>query len=496
MVATCPQTSAAIRDESSWLDSDGIHFTAHRIGLAFCGACALLALVISLVNIMGHARSYRQPFEQRQIIRILLMPVVFSIVAFASFVWFREFNYYAIVEALYETVAIAAFLTLMLTFIGQTTAEQQETLRFKDKRSLPFPFCCWRYRPTKAYVIPAVQCSVLQLVVLKPLISLAAIVTEALNLYCVQSHSLKFAHVWLASVDFISVSVALYGLFVMYALSRQELEGKRPLAKFMTIKAIVALSFYQSFLFSWLASAGILRSTDFYSSVDIANGLSAMLLVFEMVFIALFQLYAFPASDYYQVMRDDSAKHTGFWRSMGHALNLSDFFVALWQSVRFFFRQDRSQSMPMPPIDQPGLDFEAAYGLRDSCASRSSAWREKQIMQRSNSDYPPSTASLGDEQPVNFDNSAYEKPVFASSLARLYPTDLTPIALAQPPRTNVARGYAAPDYTALSTESPAPSPLTVVRPRAPPEPPRTVLPYSLDRPAQLQDEQHELGYAL
>lgn len=44
------------------------------------------------------------------------------------------------------------------------------------------------------------------------------------------------------------LSVALYGLFVFYGLTRQELEGRRPLAKFLSIKLIVMFTFYQTFV--------------------------------------------------------------------------------------------------------------------------------------------------------------------------------------------------------------------------------------------------------
>jgi len=48
-------------------------------------------------------------------------------------------------------------------------------------------------------------------------------------------------------------SVALYGLFLFYGLTKEELEGRRPLAKFLAIKLIVMFTFYQSFIVSYPA---------------------------------------------------------------------------------------------------------------------------------------------------------------------------------------------------------------------------------------------------
>jgi Organic solute transporter Ostalpha len=45
-----------------------------------------------------------------------------------------------------------------------------------------------------------------------------------------------------------SFSIALYGLILFYTLTKEELVGRRPLAKFLSIKLIVIFTFYQSFV--------------------------------------------------------------------------------------------------------------------------------------------------------------------------------------------------------------------------------------------------------
>ena len=46
------------------------------------------------------------------------------------------------------------------------------------------------------------------------------------------------------------LSVALYGLLLFYSLAREDLRGRRPLAKFLAIKMLVFLTFYQGFMVS------------------------------------------------------------------------------------------------------------------------------------------------------------------------------------------------------------------------------------------------------
>lgn len=61
-------------------------------------------------------------------------------------------------------------------------------------------------------------------------------------------------------------SVALYGLVVFYGLTKDELKGRRPLAKFLCIKLIVMATFYQTFLVRFLHFVRPRHETSFVSS--------------------------------------------------------------------------------------------------------------------------------------------------------------------------------------------------------------------------------------
>ena len=50
-------------------------------------------------------------------------------------------------------------------------------------------------------------------------------------------------------------SFALYGLILFYDLTKEELAGRRPLAKFLSIKLIVFFTFYQTFMVRSVLSA-------------------------------------------------------------------------------------------------------------------------------------------------------------------------------------------------------------------------------------------------
>jgi len=79
-----------------------------------------------------------------------------------------------------------------------------------------------------------------------------------------EGYKIQYANVWIEGINFVSIrcvdpdlapcprltfrSIALYGLLVFYGLMAEELKGKRPVAKFLSIKLIVMFTFYQTFV--------------------------------------------------------------------------------------------------------------------------------------------------------------------------------------------------------------------------------------------------------
>jgi hypothetical protein len=98
------------------------------------------------------------------------------------------------------------------------------------------------------------------------------------------------------SVPFLSrcfYSIALYGLILFYGLTKDELAGNRPLAKFLSIKLIVMFTFYQSFVVSRTFSVSpfsrsfvafkfnalkgrVIHGTEFWTATNVADGLDAL----------------------------------------------------------------------------------------------------------------------------------------------------------------------------------------------------------------------------
>ncbi|KAI0031306.1 DUF300-domain-containing protein [Vararia minispora EC-137] len=374
----CPSDNTQAVDQTSFWDSNGIHWDQHRIGWAIAGATAVLTVLISLVSIIQHARNYTNRSQQRQILRILYMPPVYAVISFFSYRFFRSYTYYSLVETSASCVLRSPLfcILLLIDFVAATAVAHraENAILRKDKTALPIPFCCWRYRPTKAYFMYTLKWSVLQYVLIRPAISITGIICQAYNVLCESQYSVHFASVYLDSVDFVSISIALYGLIVFYALTREELAGRRPLAKFLAIKLIVFFTFYQSFVFSALQSNGVIHATEFWTATNIADGLNALATCIEMVFFALFMMWAYNWKEY---VSPDGQK-TSIWRPLLDSVNYSDFALEIFGSLRFFVDYARGKpnthGVPTAPdftYGAPKVTFGQAFGVEGYMPPRS-----------------------------------------------------------------------------------------------------------------------------
>jgi len=269
------------------------------------------------------------------------MPPVYALISFFSYRYFREYTYYELVQVAYEAITLSAFLLLLIDFVASTASghDVRKALDRKSKSALPIPLCCIRYRPTKAYFMYTVKWSVLQYVIVRPAVSIAGIICQHYGVLCpTSSFNPYYAQMYLSIIDFISITVALYGLIVFYGLTKTELVGKQPLAKFLTIKLIVMATFYQSFIFSILEGR-VIHATKYWTESNIADGLNALTTCIEMVLFACFMMWAYHWNEYAQ----PGYAKTSIWKPLWDSINLSDFALEIWGSIKFYIDHARNK---------------------------------------------------------------------------------------------------------------------------------------------------------
>ncbi|GFZ43421.1 hypothetical protein JCM24511_01141 [Saitozyma sp. JCM 24511] len=378
---SCPSDNSA--------DNDGIHWDAHVIGWAVAGGCAALTSLITLFTLTMHATHYQSPAAQKQVMRVLMMPCVYSVISFLSYRYYRTYEYYYLCETAYEAITLSAFLMLLMELVSLNSSDHEirGVLAEKDKRKLPparqpapiphsrhlilgtsiadhsqlsrncafqrvtrapltMQFNCWRFRASKPYFMHTLSFSVMQYVVFRPLLSIIGLVCEYFNVLCPQEYSVHFAEVYLDAFDFVSISVALYGLIVFYVLCKDELKGRKPLSKFLAIKLIVFFTFYQSFLFSVLQNYGVIKATQFWTADNVSDGLSALCTTIEMVFFSIYMGWAYNWTDYTNPKINPVQRPTGFktyCQAIWDTINLTDFVLEIWHALVFFVNYMRGK---------------------------------------------------------------------------------------------------------------------------------------------------------
>ena len=106
---------------------------------------------------------------------------------------------------------------------------------------------------------------------------------------------------YLALVNNVSQAWAMYCLILFYRATFEELAPIRPFYKFLTVKAVVFVSFWQgqAILLAVKYKIIVVKETwTDYDAADVATGLQEFAICVEMFFAAIAHAYAFPPSEY------------------------------------------------------------------------------------------------------------------------------------------------------------------------------------------------------
>ncbi|KAI0685934.1 organic solute transporter Ostalpha-domain-containing protein [Cytidiella melzeri] len=286
----------------------------HHIGWLVCGVFTVAATVITFWLMNKHLQWYTNKAEQRYIIRILLMVPLYAVISTASFLFWNHSTPLLLLRDCYESIVLTSFFYLLLLYISPDTEEQKEVFR---KNGLSHLNDCLRIakgEPPKKWMLPLggvkakpqdglyflqmMKWGVLQYCVVRPGTTLAAVILDYVGLYCEDSWSPGWGHIYLTVIVSISVSVAMYCLIQLYSSVSTFLSPKQPLLKLFAIKAVVFLTFWQATMLSMLATFGLVKDTQYMTAENINIGIGAVIETVEMTLFALLHLKAFSYHPY------------------------------------------------------------------------------------------------------------------------------------------------------------------------------------------------------
>merc|ERR1719402_1764929 len=282
-------------------------FLATASGKGIAGACVWAAIFITVHQIYQYLRYYTNPAEQRWIVRILFIVPVYAFESWLSLLFFKYDNYYVYFNAVrdcYEAFVIYNFLSLCYEYLGGEGNIMSEIRGKPIKSSYFYWTCCLAGQSYNIGFLRFCKQGPLQFCFIKPVMSVVVIILQAFGYYHDGNWTPTEGYLYTTIIYNISISVALYALFLFYFATKDILRPYDPALKFFSVKAVIFLSFWQGVFLSIMEASGMIQpihSDDgsyTTSPGTISAGYQNFLICIEMLFAAVAMKYAFPISVY------------------------------------------------------------------------------------------------------------------------------------------------------------------------------------------------------
>ncbi|XP_012055736.1 PREDICTED: transmembrane protein 184B [Atta cephalotes] len=300
-------TTTDISDLAVDLPKEGTPiFLQTRAAWAIAGVFMAVALFFTCQQIYQHLRWYTNPTEQRWIVRILFIVPIYAIYSWISLLFFNSESYYVYfftVRDCYEAFVIYNFLSLCYEYLGGEGNIMSEIRGKPIRSSCLYGTCCLVGKTYTIGFLRFCKQATLQFCLVKPVMAFVIIFLQAFGHYRDGDWSPDGGYIYITIIYNISVSLALYGLFLFYFATRDLLTPFEPVLKFCTVKSVIFLSFWQGVLLAILEKANVIspvinslgQST---SAGTVSAGYQNFLICIEMLFAAIALRYAFPYQVY------------------------------------------------------------------------------------------------------------------------------------------------------------------------------------------------------
>ncbi|XP_064406733.1 transmembrane protein 184B-like [Halichondria panicea] len=284
------------------MDIDGHDFICGQYAHTISGIFAWSALLMACFQIFQHLRYYSVPEQQLWIVRILFIVPIYGFCSWLGLLLPSYAIYFDVVRSCYEAFVIYSFLSLCLAYLGGETAILSQMNGKSIKRSFWAGTCCCPKMSYSIWVLRFSKQATLQFCLVKPLVALITIILELTKVLHEGDLSPRYGYVYCTLAYNVSVSLALYGLVIFYSSTRELLSPFNPVLKFLTVKAIVFMSFWQGLLLSIFHWTGLIHTS------GLASAYQNFIITIEMFFAAILLHFAFSYLPYMQLRKDNQGR--------------------------------------------------------------------------------------------------------------------------------------------------------------------------------------------
>ncbi|KAL8498263.1 hypothetical protein ACS0TY_021549 [Phlomoides rotata] len=296
--------------ESEWMNRNVYkHVYVPAIVMAACFVS--LSLVLSLLLTWQHLRCYTRPSEQKWIVVVIFMVPVYATESILS-LWNPHLSLACdILRNCYEAFALYAFGSYLIACLGgevqviellEDEAKKEtekpllegDTNRQTQRKTIHNFILHPTFLGQKLFTI--IKFGLVQYVILKALCALIALVLELCGVYGDGEFKWYYGYPYITVVLNFSQMWALYCLVQFYNVTHQRLLPIKPLAKFISFKAIVFATWWQGVGIVLLCNFGILPKDGKFQT-----GLQDLMICVEMAIAAVAHIFVFSAKPYHFV---------------------------------------------------------------------------------------------------------------------------------------------------------------------------------------------------
>jgi len=209
-------------------------------------------------------------------------------------------------------------MSLCLAYVGGPGAVEVKMQGVVLLPSWPACTCCLPPLPVNGQFVRIVKRGALQFVFLKPILAILTVVLYATGNYEEGDWSASGSYLWITIIYNITYTLALYALLLFYMGTHELLEPFRPLLKFILVKSVIFLTFWQGIFISIAVGTGAVPSA------AAGNNIQNFLISVEMLPAAICIIFAFPWRDFADGVGAGGAAGGLGPNAVTHAMSLRD----------------------------------------------------------------------------------------------------------------------------------------------------------------------------
>lgn len=327
------------------------------------GIFVFMTIPISLWGILQHLVHYTQPELQKPIIRILWMVPIYSLDSWIALKYPSIAIYVDTCRECYEAYVIYNFMTFLLNFLGNQYPSLVMMLEVQEQQKHLPPLCCCPPWPMGEVLLWRCKLGVLQYTVVRPVTTVIALICQLCGVYDEGNFSSANAWTYLVIFNNMSQLFAMYCLVLFYRTLREELGPIKPVGKFLCVKMVVFVSFWQAVVIALLVKVGVIsesRTWEWASVEAVATGLQDFIICVEMFLAAIAHHFSFTYKPYIQ-----EAEEVSCFDSFMAMWDISDVRADISEQVRNVGRTVMGRSRK-PYFGEAGNDGERSGLLSSS----------------------------------------------------------------------------------------------------------------------------------